>query len=146
MNEKDLTISFFQGTDNLIQDNELGLKQIKQKIADLSNIKNINFLFGAGVSSGSIPTMKEMVRKIENNLENEMLVLFQELKSNNDENLEKMLGVLYSRRAAILGVGKDITFTNSLIEVIENQIFKEINIDVESKKIISNCIKAFIKK
>ena len=146
MSENEITINFYQGTDNLIQDNETGLKKIKQKIADLSNIKNINFLFGAGVSSGSIPTMKEMVAKIEDNLKDNNLTLFKELKSNNDNNLEKMLGVLYSRRASLKGVGKDITFTDSLIEIIEKQIFEAINIDIESKKSNFELYKSFYQK
>lgn len=143
MDEKDFDIKFCQGTENLIQNNESGLKQIKQKIADLSNIKNINFLFGAGVSSGSIPAMKVMLEKIEKDLKEKNLELFQKLKSNNDNNLEKMLGVLYSRRASLNGFGKPSVQTDSLIETIEQMIFEEINIDIESEVDTFNLYKKF---
>ena len=51
-------ISFYQGG-NTIGDED-PLKDIKQKIAALCNIKNISFLLGAGASSGAIPSMKTM--------------------------------------------------------------------------------------
>jgi len=46
------------------------LKGIKQKIAELSNIKNISFLLGAGASSDAVPSMKTMHDEIAQDITN----------------------------------------------------------------------------
>lgn len=49
-----------QGTSNYFQTNsdfEKKLSLLKDKIREFFNLKNINFLFGSGTSSGAIPTM-----------------------------------------------------------------------------------------
>ena len=77
MSEKNVNenIKFYQGLDELSKSksDEDCLKLIKQKIFDLSNMKNIHFLFGSGTSTGTkelpaIPTMKDFILKIEANL------------------------------------------------------------------------------
>ena len=62
-----LKITFLQGQESLIDGDDLesNLDKIKQKISDLSNVKNVHFLLGAGTSSGAIPTMKDMVESID---------------------------------------------------------------------------------
>jgi hypothetical protein len=62
MNEQ-TGIKIYQGLDNLSKgkNDEETLKLIKQKLFDLLNIKNINFLFGSGTSVGAIPTMKGFI-------------------------------------------------------------------------------------
>ena len=115
MSEKNVNenIKFYQGTDDLSKsNNEETLKLIKQKVFDLSNMKNIHFLFGSGTSTGTkelpaIPTMKDFILKIEAKLAEEQLSTFKKLKDNKNENLEDILGVLYSKRDYLLGVKEE---------------------------------------
>lgn len=49
---------FKQGQDSLLTDMDTldeGLQKIKNKLSDLTNIKNLHFLLGAGASSDAIP-------------------------------------------------------------------------------------------
>ncbi len=115
-------MNFYQGTEELLEKNKLTdtdkkLAFVKQKITDFLNIKNIHFLFGAGVSSGSIPTMKNFIAKIEEQLSaNEAtLKIFQTLISNTDNNLESVLGVLYSKREYQKGIKQEDSDTENLI-------------------------------
>jgi hypothetical protein len=126
-------IKFYQGTDYLSKNNdEETLKLIKQKLFDLFNMKNINFLFGSGTSAGSIPTMKGFIEKIESKFQVQSTEeqSFQKLKENNQGNLEDILGVLYSKRDYQLGIGEEDPLTEALIKIIEDTIFEEINIDL----------------
>ena len=159
-----LGIAFLQGKENLIDGEDLkqNLDKIKQKIADLSNVKNVHFLLGAGASSGAIPTMKDMVASIDYRLtfpippkipspkdtptespitvvsNKELQTLFNKIKSSTKENLEDILGVLYSRRAYLEGSGDkssdDYNETTSLVHIIESEMFKQINIDFGTDK------------
>ncbi|MFV7790887.1 SIR2 family protein [Aliarcobacter lanthieri] len=128
------TINFYQGLDELLsnKDNDEILKLAKQKLFDLLNMKNIHFLFGAGVSSGAIPTMKEFIVEIEEKIktQQEQQETFKKLKENNDGNLENILGVLYSKKDYQLGINESDKETDNLIEIIEKTIFKKINIDL----------------
>jgi len=130
-------MNFYQGTEELLEKNKLTdtdkkLAFVKQKITDFLNIKNIHFLFGAGVSSGSIPTMKNFIAKIEEQLSaNEAtLKIFQTLISNTDNNLESVLGVLYSKREYQKGIKQEDSDTENLINIIEKTIFEGINVDI----------------
>lgn len=130
-------IHFFQGTEDLFLKNKIDtdtkrIEFIKQRISDLLNIKNIHFLFGAGVSSSSIPTMEKFIEVIKTKLSQDTDVLkrFETLVSNNDNNLENVLGVLYSKREYQKGIKEDDPDTEKLIEIIEKTIFEEINIDI----------------
>ncbi len=128
------SIKIYQGLDELSKDkkNDDSLKLIKQKLFDLLNMKNINFLFGSGTSAGSIPTMTGFIEKVESKFEEKspQAQSFKKLKDNNKENLEDILGVLYSKRDYQLGINEVDTETNELIKIIEKTIFKEINIDL----------------
>jgi hypothetical protein len=126
-----LTVSLYQGKEKLLKDTDMDtLKMIKQKISDLSNMKNIHFLFGAGASSDSIPAMAAMVTKIESKIHGEQLTTFRNLKLHNHMNLETILGVLYSKRDYQNGINQEDIPTDELIKLIETTIFKEINIDL----------------
>ncbi|TEW53558.1 hypothetical protein E2R68_12120 [Psychromonas sp. RZ22] len=151
-----MNVNFYQGKEDLVKDDEpsASLDKIKQKILDLSNVKNVHFLLGAGASSGAIPTMKEMVSSIDlklsipeppklpnspdakTPLRSSLKTLFEKIKSSTKSNLEDILGVLYSRRAYMIGSGEEAspqyTETTFLIEVIENEMFNQINIDFET--------------
>ncbi len=157
MSEKNVNenIKFYQGLDELSKSksDEDCLKLIKQKIFDLSNMKNIHFLFGSGTSTGTkelpaIPTMKDFILKIEAKLAEEQLSTFKKLKDNNDENLENILGVLYSKRDYLLGVKEEDKANDELIKIIEETIFEEINIDFskESCEAVIDTYKTFYQK
>jgi hypothetical protein len=161
MTKQPLKITFLQGQENLIDGDDLkeNLDKIRQKIADLSNVKNVHFLLGSGASSGAIPTMKEMVASIDSNLSlippisppipsptilpipfiaQPLKALFNKIKCSTKDNLEDILGVLYSRRAYLEGSGDklsgDYNETLSLIKIIEGEMFKQINVDFNTNK------------
>lgn len=138
-NDKDI-ISFFQGAKPIENDDTLNC--IKSKIAELSNLKNINFLFGAGTSSDAIPTMGQMHKELKENISKnkkidaEVKTLFENL---NDTNLESILGVLYSQKSYLDGLknkdAKQYEAVSKLIEIIESFMFSQINIDLNLDKV-----------
>ena len=127
--EQNNDIKFYQGND------ELETKNIELKISELSSVKNVSFLFGAGTSSGAIPTMTKMQEEIteqintDNNLEDIRELYF---KINNNNNLEDILGVLYAKKYYLEGVSGNIDIVKKLIDYIETQMFNKINVDIES--------------
>lgn len=155
-NENTSSIKYFQGLDELSKSNKNPdtLKLIKQKIFDLSNMKNIHFLFGSGASTGTkelpaIPTMKDFIVKIEAKLTNDpQKSTFKKLKEKNNENLEDILGILYSKRDYQLGVDEEDKVTDDLIKTIEETIFEEINIDFSkaSCEVVIDTYKTFYQK
>ncbi|MDD5268635.1 MAG: SIR2 family protein [Methylococcales bacterium] len=147
-------ISFIQGQDSLLNNDDLldiGIEKIRNKVADLSNVKNIHFLLGAGASSNAIPAMKEMMESIKKNLnvnKPELKERFEKITGNNIDNLEEILGILYSHRAYLVGTGESDEITTKLIELIENEIFDKINISFEAveAKISLDIYKKFYQK
>ena len=159
-------IKFSQGQEGLFSgDDELkdGLIKVKNKISDLSNVKNVHFLLGAGASSDSIPAMKEMLEKIQgildgdelkNNLEGvysdadiddkvsrlvkryERIYKTSKAKPENkgNANLEEILGSLYSYRSYREAVGYELGGVEALVTIIEKEIYNQINIDLETEK------------
>ncbi len=67
MLQVDIRIS--QGTSDLLASLKRDAKPeekldfVKNKIRELFNLKNINFLFGSGTSSGAIPTLNLQSKK-----------------------------------------------------------------------------------
>lgn len=68
-------IFFYQGTTNLLKDikekesideslSDLQLQEIRKRITEFFNIKNIHFLFGSGTSCNAIPNMKGLFKKV----------------------------------------------------------------------------------
>lgn len=99
---------------------------------DLFNIKNVNFLFGAGTSNDAIPTMEELRKRVIEELDNKEKELF---NKNDKQNLEKTLEILYSGKTYFENnpQGKDNREFNTLknlIEKIEETIFQAINIEI----------------
>ncbi len=132
-NNEEARVQFYQGCDNLSKtNNEETLKFIKQKLFDLFNMKNVHFLFGAGTSAGSIPTMTGFIEKIKSKLEEGSAKSknFKKLKDNNKNNLEDILGILYSKRNYQSGIREEDKDTDELIKIIEETIYKEININL----------------
>lgn len=124
----------FQGAEDLLKniDNKDKKEKIKAILFDLFNIKNVNFLFGAGTSSGVIPTMKDLKNRVMEKLDNKEKELFDK---NDKQNLEKTLEILYSGKTYFENnpQGKDNSEFNTLknlIQKIEETIFQAINIKI----------------
>ncbi|MCV3431484.1 SIR2 family protein [Campylobacter lari] len=131
---QDCNFNCFQGTEDLLRNinNKDKKEKIKAILFDLFNIKNVNFLFGAGTSNGAIPTMKELRECVIGELDNNEKELFDK---NDKQNLEKTLEILYSGKTYFENnsQGKDNSEFNTLknlIEKIEETIFQAINIEI----------------
>ncbi|TNE56289.1 MAG: hypothetical protein EP338_00150 [Bacteroidetes bacterium] len=160
-------IRFYQGQQLLFdgseENDDARITIVKNKIAELFNMKNVHFLFGSGTSVGAIPAMSGMIRAVEKSVEEaKMTELFELIRTNSKENLEETLGVLYSQRIYLEGIenqteievdedednddiiGEDNTdeeelseleSCNKLIEVIEKTIYDEINVKFSEKSV-----------
>lgn len=131
-------LHFEQGTSDYFKENKIKEEDYKTavqaKIAGLFNMKNVCFLFGSGTSCPAIPNMKALLKKVE-----EAVIgtgtekLYNRIKKKANDNLEEILGVLYSGKFYAEGVfdegSKRSLKCTKLIRIIENVIFKEINID-----------------
>lgn len=144
-------LKFQQGQDNLFSELdtvEEGLQKITNKIADLTNLKNLHFLLGAGASSDAIPAMKELIKIVGTEVENVerninqsngknvdgLKNYYDSVKVNSSDNLESILGTLYSKKAYMEGVGEVDDLNSSLISLIEDKIYTSINIDLASEE------------
>lgn len=135
-------IHFYQGSEALkTKDSKDSLDAIKQKMAEFSNVKNVSFLLGAGVSSGAILDMKGMHDEISQGLDKNtnLQVKTKDLyKKLSGDNLEKLLGVLYAKKHFLEGtIEPDKTekdSVNELINHIQEQMFFKINIDLLGEK------------
>ena len=61
-------LNMTQGASSYFQsdsDFDSRLSNLKDKIREFFNLKNINFLFGSGTSSGAIPTMDGLFKEME---------------------------------------------------------------------------------
>lgn len=131
---QDTTLHCFQGAEDLLEktDDKDKKEKIKAVLFDLFNIKNINFLFGAGTSNGAIPTMKDLRERVIEELDDKEKKLFDK---NDKQNLEKTLEILYSGKTYLKNnpQGKDNSELNTLknlIKKIEETIFQAINIEI----------------
>lgn len=144
---------FKQGQDSLLDPRdgvEDGLQKIRSKLSDLTNIKNLHFLLGAGASSDSIPAMAQLLDIVQDRVEsddlkNELAAISSDLsheslkqeystaKENSSNNLENILGTLYSKRAYLHGIGKEDQLNDFLISLVENEIYSSINIDLSTE-------------
>jgi len=128
-------IFFYQGGDAI--GGEDCLKSIKQKISELSNVKNVSFLLGAGASSDAIPSMKtmqkEIAKSIDEGSDDEIKILYQSI---DDDNLEKKLTILHARKNYLQGItnadATETPNTEKLIKFIEDSMYSKINIDFSS--------------
>lgn len=126
-------IYFFQGSDAI--GGEDCLKSIKQKIAELSNIKNVSFLLGAGASSGAIPSMEDMQLEIAESINDDFDEAIKNLYANiKGDGLEKKLTTLHARKSYLQGITNPDTTeksnTEKLIKFIEDSMYSKINIDL----------------
>ena len=144
-------ISFYQGGKKTNGEN--CIEEIKQKLADLSNIKNINYLIGAGASSGAIPSMEKMQKNISEKItadsSSELISLYQGI---NNDNLEKTLSILYAKKYYLEECSgtkkKKKKIVDQLIDLIQKQIYSKININLECEAATStlNLYKTFYQK
>lgn len=131
---KATTIYCFQGTEDLLdnKDNKDNKDKIKAVLFDLFNIKNVNFLFGAGTSNGAIPTMRDLQKCVTETLNDDEKKNFEKIK---ERNLEEILEILYSGKTYLKNNpqykdSSEFNTLKSLIEKIEEIIFKKINIEI----------------
>lgn len=136
MNSDEEKMFFYQGRDAIGGDD--CLKNIKQKIAELSNIKNVSFLLGAGASSGAIPNMKTMQKEIAQSIDKDSNDKIKALYESIDgDNLEKKLTILHARKNYLEGITNANAIktlkTETLIKHIEDSMYSQINIDLSSE-------------
>lgn len=122
-------VFFFQGLDRHEGDPE-GL--FKKKVKELCNVKHLNFLFGAGTSSGAVPAMKEMKSSLDEQIANNNDGLGKLYTSVKKDNLEDVLSVLYAQRFYQEGIGVDYTLTQKLIDFIQAFMHQKINVPFNS--------------
>ena len=135
------TSDFFQGS----EDFDKNLALLKDKIREFFNLKNVNYLFGSGTSSGAIPTMSKLYEDLHfDEDEKETECEFDSIVKKEGDNLEKCLNVMYSARSYYSGledsdkeeqkkIESQKSLYDSLIKKIENHIFNSINISFESE-------------
>jgi hypothetical protein len=143
---------FRQGQESLFGENdsvEDGIEKIRSKLSDLTNIKNLHFLLGAGASSDAIPAMTPLITNVTKRVEaqqtltklafhpdklshDDLKALFKSVKDVAPNNLEHILGTLYSKREYQKGVGQTDSLNDFLIDLIESEIYTSINIDCTS--------------
>lgn len=145
-------LKFQQGQENLFADQDSvkdGIEKIRSKLSDLTNIKNLHFLLGAGASSDAIPAMAPLIEKVSERVESadtaqelaahpdalthdDLKALYKSAKDVSPTNLENILGTLYSKREYLKGIGQTDSLNDFLIDLIESQIYSSINIDCNS--------------
>ena len=144
-------VSLFRGDEDLLKGREGGEEQInkiKSTLSDLFNIKNLNFLFGAGTSSEEIPTMQELQKIVIGQLDESERAVFDK---NHDKNLEEILEILYSGKTYLKNNLKDqdvreLEVLEGLISKIEETIFAEINIEINIESGVFQSYEKFYKK
>jgi hypothetical protein len=144
-------INFVQGARDLISARDLNsggvasLEQIKTRIAEFFNMKNVNFLFGSGTSCDAIPNMKGLFDVVKNEIDHqkddeikkEFNSIVKTLKPENS--LENILGVLYSHKAYLEGINTKndtLKICNGLIDKIENIVFEKLNVDFSKQNVL----------
>lgn len=161
MLQVDIKIS--QGTSDLLASlksdakPEEKLELVKNKIREFFNLKNINFLFGSGTSSGAIPTMNGLFENLKFDKKKEVAEKeeFECIVNKVGKNLEATLEVMYSARTYYDGIQTDDESVeeykklyNRLIHRIEAYIFNSINVDMtnDASKRVLEYYKTFYQK
>lgn len=132
-----------QGSTDLFKDQpgvdstEKKIEFVKTKLREFFNLKNVNFLLGAGASSGAVDTMTQLYKNLEfSREESDEKNEFERIVDKEDENLENILKVMYSARNYYNGIPDECERVKSykglydrLIKKVEKHIFDRININ-----------------
>ena len=126
-------LHFLQGNENFFEKvtAENKMQVVKDKIKEFFNMKNVNFLFGSGTSSPAIPVMKGLLKAIrESELTDEEKEVFEQIAEVKKDNIEEILGTLYSQKAYLEGIGNfssdEMNLCKGLIEKIESVIYDKL--------------------
>ena len=126
-------LHFLQGNENYFDKvTEVNRKQVvKDKVNEFFNMKNVNFLFGSGTSSPAIPVMKGLLKAIrESELTDEEKEVFEQIAEVKNDNIEEILGTLYSQKAYLEGIGDsgsdEMNLCQGLIDKIESVIYDKL--------------------
>ena len=123
------SVFFFQGLERQINDPG---SLFRKKVKELCNLKHLNFLFGAGTSSGAIPAIKQMKQSLDKEIEGCSAELKELYDSVQKDNLEDVLNVLYAQRFYQEGIGENCELIEELINLIQGFMYREINIPFDS--------------
>ena len=139
-----MAINFYQGNSDYFSIHQTGIDEkleiIKKRISEFFNMKNVHFLFGSGTSCPAIPNMEGLFNKVKKTIDGNTIIrqeektLFNDITSKSDNNLEEILGVLYSKREYLKGSiqniedSEDYKNCDSIISLVEETIFHEIDI------------------
>lgn len=126
-------IHFLRGNEDyfekLMVENKLQV--VRDKVKEFFNMKNVNFLFGSGTSSPAIPVMKGLMRAIrESEMDGDKRSQFEKIALVKKDNIEEILGTLYSQKSYLKGIGDSdndgLTLCQGLIEHIESVIYENL--------------------
>ena len=141
-------LHFLQGNDDYFEkvSAENKMQVVKDKIKEFFNMKNVNFLFGSGTSSPAIPVMKGLLKAIrESKMTESEKALFEKIAKVKNDNIEEILGTLYSQKAFIEGIGNtdsnDMKLCLELINKIEGTIYDNLAPDLNPDTINESCKK-----
>lgn len=112
-------------------------------------MKNVNFLFGSGTSSPAIPVMKGLLKTIrESKLTKEEKEVFEKIAKVKKDNIEEILGTLYSQKAYLEGIGgfdsNEMELCKGLIEKIESVIYDKLTSDLATDQITETSKKVLV--
>ena len=126
-------LHFLQGNENYFEKvtAENKMQVVKDKIKEFFNMKNVNFLFGSGTSSPAIPVMKGLLKSIrKSEWTDEEKKVFEQIAKVKKDNIEEILGTLYSQKAYLEGIGDfgsdEMDLCKGLIEKIESVIYDKL--------------------
>lgn len=157
-----MAIYFFQGREDYLKIHQVETDEtkiveiIKNRISEFFNMKNVHFLFGSGTSCPAIPNMRGLFQKVNETIDKnaDFKGIFNSIASKSKNNLEEILGVLYSKREYLKGSIDDLDKNeeynqcDKLITSIEKAIFSELNIfskDKVEKKEIEQVLETYKK-
>ena len=133
---------FLQGNEDFFANvtAENHLQVVKDKIKEFFNMKNVNFLFGSGTSSPAIPVMSGLMKAIrEVEYEEKEKKLIDKIADVKKNNIEEILGTLYSQKAYLEGIGDGESDESrvciSLITKIESTIYDKLTPKLEAPSI-----------
>lgn len=135
-------IHFLQGNEDYFKKvtAENRLQVVRDKIKEFFNMKNVHFLLGSGTSSPAIPVMQGLLKAIRGcDLTEDERSLFEKIATVKKDNIEEILGTLYSQKAYLEGIGdnssQELNLCLDLIDFIEGVIYKKLTPKLDADKI-----------